>query len=447
MDPQKNYFSSLNDYCTFKLLEYLPLDDLSAISQSCKNLQRIAGLVFRYQYQHLTHKPLTILCESGTVRFRHTDEHIKCFSRQFENVEIHFSDFQMCTILLLIFMKINCSENIKIISFHGSQCSAFQRDIMYICDMIQNVEKFSFNLRIRVPISLNDIVNSLKSIRHLSVCSIRETNLQHVKCDNLKKFECQLSYQMTDKDFELLEIFLLNNPSVQTFVCNMILPIAENLKSLIQLVRRTKIKELFIDIASNTEINFSHIRDELQLLDRGKHFRRLVLSLNSSVIANLSELSLLKSFTDFHLRHYNSLFNLEEAITTMNEFKNLKVLHIDGYLHDFLAEKLSENFSINLFNLETLYFQGLSYSKHLIQPFIINSTKVSQIYVLDKCCTLALDLPDLDMKRQKLKNASKLNIFVNNNEPIVKNLRVIFVKKFSAQMLHLENTFILPDTY
>lgn len=254
--------------------------------------------------------------------------------------------------------------------------------------------------------------------------AFRETE-NHLKYFN-QKLECvTIGFRRKTLDERQLTDFFRQLSAIKRFVCTMRCPNTEWMRQILKVVARSVIEELFIACPPSGEIDFSLIRDEFKALDERENFKRLELKLvlNEKETKNLSELASLKSFTGFHI-HYSSnhldppqleLFSVLHHIPEIDLFTNLTTLEIQCCVKEWIILTLSVSLSHKLLNLEEIYYNDhrlIDFQRILI-PFIRNTPKINKIFIINNLIEEEeFDIPELNMERSLLKDATKLTIFL-----------------------------------
>lgn len=110
-DPKKrrleDNFTTINDDCMNGILSWLKLDDLCAISRTCKKLQNLAVREFQLKYPE---KTICILEKDLSPN----KNYVKCFSRYIGNVYVNLS---------------NCKFNLNLVAFMQTHINQFPKSI------------------------------------------------------------------------------------------------------------------------------------------------------------------------------------------------------------------------------------------------------------------------------------------------------------------------------
>lgn len=425
---EEDYFTALNEDCILEIFERLPLDELCAISRTCKKLQRLAEYQFNRSYSNLKAKRIIIHEQNGVIGFKEKDKYVKCFGQYIENFAIAVWQKEMGA-KLLQFMRSNCCKTIKNMDiYYDGYTGEFATGIK---EFLQSTETISFqlvNYRESTIIPLNLILNHLPRLKTLKICnSARGMKLPAITCPSLDTFQ----YNGSCPSLEDLKDFFMANPTIKRFVwrfCVIDLPL---IKSLFKMIAESEIEELFVDWRAYCYARFSGeitLEQEIKLLNERTTFKRLELfSICGPHLSRFVDLVPLKAFKGFHL-HSNGSSYSNPYISQFSSFVNLTVLSIDGNISKRLAVDLSKHLKdlkeVHLFPIKEYPIESI------IVPFIRNSPKLMGIFIPFRN-NLALDFSKLNTERTELKNATELVIYLGRTNRILQNQLV------SVQPIHM----------
>lgn len=394
-----DYLSSLNDDCIFEILKLISLDDLCAVSVTCKRLHELAADHFSRKYSELSSKPIIIEEENGVIDFCRIENYQKCFAPQ--SITVRYSEMNA---KFWKFMRSNCGPKIKKIIFNGLYWTKlFDEEIKFT---LQHVEIIALMLWKKTNIRLDDVLKHLPLVKNVKIDGFDVVDLPHTICPQLEVFDCRINHpSMADA----LKNFFLQNTTVKRFTCRIRRPNSDLIKKLLKNVIHTKIEELFLAFHTADEIDFTLIRNELKMLDARESFKRLELETNS--MKNLFELASLKTFKGFHLCTWQ--FNrTSERVSEINSFIHLTILMIGS----LTVNVFNENLLYNLPNLMELYYFGgvicMYVPSEMIVPFVRYAPKLIKFVVNFDEAFGHLCLERLNAERSQLKHASNLVIYL-----------------------------------
>lgn len=426
--PEGPFTTILPDECISEVLEYLSIDDLCSVNRTCKRLQALSEVHFDRKYQHLASKRVLIRkFRNGEIGFDSNERYIKCFSRKLQSFVLSFPEGKMNDELLQ-FMRTNCGENIKEITFHGWQYSkSFEEGIRTVLKNVETItiDSHAGNSNMRLDV----VLHNLPALKHLNAGYFADVeSWRNVKGLQLESLSCNVDRRMGLGSVNL-QRFLWRNPKVKCLKCavdddDLIKPILKKVAKVAQIEEL-----LFIFHCWRTD--FSSIRNQLKILDERAGFKRFGLTItDGSCLKNVFELASLKSFSI--LRLWDCEFSdMEKHIPELNLMVNLEVLEFVG--ENSINDKIAMNLSKNLVNLRKLAFlenkEWLPKKNvvDVLKTFIRNAPKLTEIE-LQECGIdekeLSSNVPVFIAERKKLENATRLIIFITNDgETIPSGLR------------------------
>lgn len=400
-EEEQDYFSALNYDCICELFNWLSLDDLCEISGTSKKFKAIAEDHFERKYSKLIKLCISDRC--GEIEIKAT-KYAQCFAQKIQNIHISSLEFRP---ELIQFIRMNCSKNIKKISFENYvRTKTFPDEVV---EVLKNVETLNFCFQLKQRTNW-DIVKLSPLVKNLGIEDVRSFP-PDVVCPRLEVLECVISQRF---NINTLEQFLRRNTAIKRLSCQLCFHDTSfkrsinKMKKLLKAVCVTNIEELFIDIEIRA-IDFALLRDELQALNKLEHFKRFELEMDTcgSYVENLMELATLKSFTRLYLTNTRGYVRHSPALNSLVNLTSFAMRYT-------LNKKMVLSLAQNLPNLkEFCYHEWLTCNVDLsIKPFVRYSPNLTRIIV---SCLDNLDLFSISMlnnERMKLNNATKLAIYV-----------------------------------
>lgn len=436
-----DYLSSLIDDCIFHIFDWLPIDDLCSISETCKKFKKLSEEYFERKYA--TEKSVDIIeRDGGVICFRQTNNYVRCFHRQIRCVNISLWEVILYE-PMLDFIRQNCCKKFKKVKIHGFWSRTFTEGII---DQLQEAETVEFGVYNGV-FSLNNVLNHLPKVKHLRLfyryqfpdarrCHPMQfqlsdqnyVNLQLpiIQYPHLTLFELHIPHlSLLD---QLVDFFRMNQ-TIQRFVCH-IQSDTEWMKRIVNAVSQSTIGELIVEVTGSHGINFALIRDDLRALDERDGFTRLELSLGMDATDNLNELATMKSFAGLQLRDLVFMFHLDspiiKAVSSLANLRILRLQTISDSDNDVLT-KFAKRLSTSLVNLEELYCKGneseIDRIERIIIPFVQNSPKLVNIFVTVPYHAGGniFDVTKMNVERNKLKINNKLTVCVRMGNHLNQN--------------------------
>lgn len=421
---QMSVFKSINE----EFVEQLAMDDLCAVSEKCKKLQKLADRHFQTIYPTYPFKRITIQEENGVIGFQHSENFVKCFSRYFQDVVVIGMSREKNE-KFGQFIQTSCGTNLRSIVFQD--CYLSNLFLEGIANHLRNIESMQLLYQCyddKDKFSADDILKYCPRIRFLRICNPSE-EIVRLPQEEYETLE-ELAFHRIDSDQKTdLTNCLKQNPNIKKFICSMQYEQTDLVKFVLYAIIGTlNIEELFLEF-NGDHIDFALIREELKMLDDRENFKRLeikVTNFNKSVPALKHKLDLpvMKRFSGFHLKYWDErvLNDLGQRLSTFDAFVNVKILQIDSLA---ISHKLATNLASNLPNLEEAYFTRGSIAAgalnlHIFRPFVRHAPKLSKLFFLN---VTGFDEDDykigwLNEERKKLENekkSEKLTIYMNRD--------------------------------
>lgn len=424
---QRTEFLSVNNDCIFKVFEYLELDDLCAISDSCKKLKMLSSDYFQRKHQNKLKRDMRIVAIDGNIQLLPNERCVWSFSRCFDKVIVNVDTRVLRNIFVNwpLFIRENCNEYLSTIQFVK----------MFLCHSIGD--------------QLVDILENVETVA-FSACDLESTYHQILKhCPNLK-------YLSVDERFghKTEQLLLETYPKLEHFTClyygrvimtknlKIFLRQHHNLKRLTWCfharIREATLSdktleciEMIVSDGSNLRelllsfdgtYNLEAICDKLTALCDRNHFGRLELDFRSTTLGyEFSKMLLdhghhllnLKTLSGLHLSSFSDYGS--HFLPTLSKLENLRILQLD--IVAFIKRFNYVSFD-GMSNLEELHI-GKLVDFRFVQKFICEATKLRLVSIWR--CRFAinrLDLPMLNIKRKRLvSDGGELTIYLDALEP------------------------------
>lgn len=324
-------------------------------------------------------------------------------------------------------MQQNCGKDTEKIEFWCSDMSESLASALKT--VVPNVETVKFrhdgfdSENSRVDLFLND----LPLLKNLSIYynPSEGMNWHLIKCPQLDSFEITVC---KDSPIDGLNKFFEENPTITRFKCDLHDPSTDNVQLIFTIASQCKnIKEFHLNIDS--EIDFAMVQSQLKMLDERESFERFGLILRADLVENLPSL---KSVTELHLRNPNYYKDnqrcLEHHLPALNTMSHLKVLLIEEYVGDDCAGSLAQNLqgleklSVDLRTADGIekFIEKEPTVKSFIKPFVLFAPKLVEFEVQTNFDIEEDDTFNRRMLtegRKNLKDAAKLNIFMESEHP------------------------------
>lgn len=394
----------LNIDCLDEVFEFLSLDDLISIAQSCKPLQRATAQFFQ---RNFAAKRKT--CENDGIYMCWPPRNITIFSQYIEKVSI-FGRFSSP----YNFIGLNCTRQLKEIRMGEIDLTHYeidcikkflsQSEVVGLDQCYMRHDFYAFFLKLCPNLRILSVSrSSFDRDRGGIIGSDNEWLLQTYP--KLELLELNDLYELKMNE---LNIFFANNPNVRTFSTD-VKSLMRNRNSLLQ--SSAQLDTLAIEYHHpynlDSELDPIHIAEvvynlllELQRHQFFKHLHLYITFLDHhNLLQKLYALDSLQMLAGYVTR-------IERPMLSIRELAINKGLNITD-MHTFPAK---------LPNLERIYFSDVTSDQ--ILPFVSSSPKLTQMKIdslLDGIHLVngVLDLRALNNARGKLTKVRKLTIFVN----------------------------------
>lgn len=458
----KSDFLLMNNDCIYKIFEWLVLDDLCSISETCKQLQALSSDYFQRKYYDKLSRGMRIMVINGKVEFHPKERYVKSFSRCFDtvivNADLRWSrNINVSKSTLPRVIRENCNQYLNTIQFHLTLLHhSFGDGIMNILENVETVVFWTCDLEG----SYHNILKHCRNLKYLTIDGNYGNKIDELLLETyplLEHFQCRYYGRllMTNN----LKIFLQQHPTLKRLTWCFHARIRETtftdktLDCIEAIVKNGKnLEELFLSFDGT--YNLITICEKLKELCDRKHFKRLELDfrfttpgykVSKMIIDQGHQLTILSSLYGLHLCDFSEYGS--NILPTLVTLKNLRILQLDCVA----SIKGLANISLGeLTSLEELHIHTLENVK-FAQQFISQVEKLKIISILNcKFKTSKFNLPMLNLERRKLPlGVCELIIYVditttkiNTDHPVDGDLVHIKYVHFEMDPCNLSNPFI-----
>lgn len=412
---ENEHFTDLNDDCILEVISRLPINDFSAVRQTCKKLKNLSESHIQ-RHPELIPKSLTIAMQKNLIKIRHPKKYPKYIRELVKTLKIdaNFSTSDE----LIQFMQKNCGKNVETLRLDDSRVAeSFGEGIKHVLEHVKMVEF------IGPSDGFDNILTKCKNIKYLQIYDWnRLTEMPHSRYPTLEVFDLFYLEVFTAPWNELTTLFQ-ENPNIKRFVCTLNLKTVLIKRLLSILVENGNIDELFMHLF-RMDGDFDLIFNELKMLTERTNFKRLELKLScrSEESRTINVLAPLQHLTGLHLDkwiHSPNDPNGEWPLANIHEMIHLKVLRLEKCSLD---ETIATTIARELQNLEVFHHKNVDdhvQVSECIKPFARYSTKLTEMVVIcEEIIDDHKDMPKLNAERRKLANASKLIILIKEDSDV-----------------------------
>lgn len=393
----------LNIDCFHSIFDYLSIDDLIAVGQTCHRLKCAAGVFVQENF-----KAKRKMCQNSAIFMDWTPRCVDIFSEYLNSIYIFGNSHTTYR-----FVSVNCTRFLGEIRLAHVDLTDYQ--VNCIKGHLSNIEIIELELCSIIKADFYEhLLQFCPKLKSLSVSRSsydrdngtiigRDNQWLHRSYPMLEHLELTNLYELKQNE---LSAFFAANPKVRSF--------STDAKSLILnriQLGNTKIDRLAVEFHPRT------INSEIEPLIMAHLFYNLLLELHECNV--FRQLHLYITFLD-HQNSLQRLFSLKPLTMLggyINRIENplamLKELHVNIGSDVIDLEMLPEKVP----NLERIHFSNAK-SDHIL-PFLRSLIKLKQIKIDDLKDGLylidgALDLIALNNERKQLANAKKVTIYVND---------------------------------
>lgn len=423
IDDQNDLLSVIV-FCYENLFDWLTIEDLAALNNTCKQLQRLTSDYYKRKYNGMVR---VINDKYEEIRYLPSAKHVQRFGPDHRNIIIEPTSYN-----LKYLETSHCNQLDTIVFWHGKFS---ERDIEIIPKVVEKTKIIKY-LNSKFDGEFYESV--LKYCKNMKYLVIKHKLTECLLNGEKDKWQLQ-SYPSLEHFYwdglklpNNLETFFQNNPNIRSFqIGNFVF------NDTLELLMRTDLRldELYLEIFNFNMIE--HLYEFISMMNtlyERKVFKGLMINFQKLPNSDTIEWSRL-TFLNGIFCEMNSDFekNIIEIInprllilktTRISVFRDMKEL----------MRRRMEELSIKLTNLNELYV-GINSIDQII-PFLKNSRNLQKIYVykLDKNVGFT-QLSSLNDERLKLKDAKKVEIFLPDNKYV--QLKLIS-KKINFSMIKIQ---------
>lgn len=399
--------TSLNDHCVLKIFEYLELNTLCEVVQTCKRFKRLVDMFFHKRFENKILSEVRIqVTFDGRFVLLPEEEYVTHFLKSMRNVTL-CGGFERKPLDMVQFMRNNCNDNLRNIVFEQTRFHKLHGALLI--DWLETVEGLEF---IGCE-NLHQILRYCGNLKHLKVGQYSKDQSNEWMDQRYPTLE-HLQYDIVLTKSKLIT-FLSNNPNVKSLVLKLDhteRSITRSYKTFMQQLVKINLEELSITFDNSNGLEM--VKVQIQKICNGSQFKRLELCFNSNVrsYANFYYLKDFNHLHGLHILRYDTQFPFDL------ELEHLKVLQL-AYVPNTSTVALSKN----LPNLEELYLMFLSKNfQELVTPFARNAVKLKKIVARDFKIPNRMEMTNARLaqyfndEREQLVNACKLFIYIGTDE-------------------------------
>lgn len=461
LDKDNKYFLSMNNDCIFKIFEWLDLDDICSVSETCKQLKLLSSDYFQRKYRQKLLHAMRIVAVNGKIELQPNERCVRSFSRCFDAVIVNVDlrgtrNIDVSKLDLPLLIRENCNENLSSLQFQSMFLYASVGDC--IKSHLEHVETIAF-LACDLEGSYQQILRHCKNLKYLSVGESFGNKIDQLLLETypkLEQFNCRYYGRllMTNN----LKTFLKHHPKLKRLTWCFHARIREaticdkTLECIDMLVENgANLEELFLSFDGT--YNLASICDKLKLLCDRQQFTRLELDfryttlgykVSQMMIEHGHQLTTLKSLLGLHLCDFSDYGG--NILPTLSTMENLRILQLDTVTSLKRLDQLSLS---GLSNLEELHVSTLV-NVQLAQKFICEVRTLKIISILRcKLNISRLNLAVLNIERKRLPlGVCKVVIYVDGeakrmtDKELDEELVKIEFVDFQINQVNLTNPFI-----
>lgn len=412
-------FLSMNNDCISNIFEWLHLDDICSISDTCKRLKMLASDYFERRHGDKLLDGMRITTVNGKIELQPNEKCVWSFSRSFNTVVLNASsriprDINALKLDLSSFVRTYCSEYLTSIQFQSMFLHQSIGDA--IGSVLQNVETVVF-INCDLEGDYHEILKHCQNLKYLTIDENYGHKIEKLLLETypkLKHFSCR--YYGRVLLTKNLKLFLMQHPRLTRLTWCFHARIREaafsdkTLECIQVIVKSGKqLEDLFLSF--DGIYNLAGICGELKGLSDRKHFKRLELDFRYTTL----EYKLSKMLIEHgkHLTDLTSLLGLH--LCDLSTMANLRVLQLDS-VASIKRSRLSSIPLDGLSCLEELHI-GALLDISVAQKFICEVKSLKLVAIIR--CKFAIsrfDLPMLSVERRKFDGHRELIIYLNADE-------------------------------
>lgn len=394
-DDRDNDLLDVIIFCFENVFDWLSLDDLAALSATCKQLQQMTGEFFQREYRM---RFARITGDDQRIRYLPQKKFVQRFGINSRCVIIEPN------VERLRYMATDHNQQLDMIAFWHGEIT--KKETNMIATVVKSVKIVEF-LNAKFDGEFYDIVlKYCKNMKHLLIkhklteCMVYGvTNQWQLQKYATLEHLCWDGFKLPDN----LEIFFRQNPNVRSLQTGNFI-FSETLVLLLE--TGISLNDLYLELTNFLipDDLLDQYVSSLNTLYERKQFKNLMM--------RFTTLSALDNPQWARLQYLNGICCEipDQESTEAIESLHLKLL-ILGNKRTLISLSKAESLSKKLSNLEELYLRINSIDQ--IAPFICNSVKLHEIYVykVDKALE-TIQVSSLDEQRMHLQGACKVKVYL-----------------------------------
>lgn len=411
---------SLNDHCILRIFEWLELDMLCVVGETCKRLQHLVVMFFKQKYHSkmMTEVRIQVTID-GRIFLTPAEKYVKFFLNFMQNITLS-GGYQRRPFDVLAFILKNCKTNIRQIAFedmkfnrlHGAIIIEWLKTVetvaLFGCQNVHEILKYCDNLKnLKIDKYSKDSSNEWMTKKYLTLERLQYDQLPN-KLSNAK-----------------ILTFLKINPNVKSLMLEFDASSERFAEQILRQLWAIDLEELLltINIVGYLMLWQDRVRDALEKLCERGRLKRLHLCFpnglgNIDTVHISNQHSMVKCFEKLNCLEGLHLLSNDYKLPS-NLFQHLKVFHLE-----YVSENVSTDIiSKNLPNLEELYVAFLlTRFKEFVAPFVRNATKLSKIVARDIKIENRVEMTNYRLamyfndERGQLLNPCKVIIYIGKDE-------------------------------
>lgn len=370
---ESTIFDELNPDCMNELFDWLPLNSLCALSQTCKSLQRTARNYFKWKYPSAEF-------ELGD-EFVFNAQHLKCFGDDVQVVTLYDSSIND-----FVFAGSNINQNLRELEFEKT----YKQENCITKEHIETIKPILHNVKTVSVVDCNLIEGCAE---YLLDC-----------CTKIEDISFQIGKNMRKNWIQLEKYSTIRNVGIHFHA-------KANVKDAINAIKEQNVQldELVLVFHKEHAHLLDFIFNELDAMYERKFFKHLYLALEkkSMVSEHIDRIARLQGL-DGLLCSYTINTSLDNHIADIAKLQNIKYLNINWLLEnaDEIAKQLQQLIEIEMKVV----------SIDAIVSFVRYSAKLSRFHIeqvrMNKEKCTKFNAFTLNKRRSMLEYARKLTIYI-----------------------------------
>lgn len=408
---------SLTAACFHKIFDWLSLEELHSFGLTCKQFQRVAGEYFQKTYRSTElrcafdgiYACSDVSCNSQMSGFNSYIDHVSIYGNRIPDEELD----------IFYYMKSNCNEMLKKMQLFDVAIT--KRIVKMIRKNLKKIEILEIDSCTMNGKLHRDLLKFCPNLKRLSVRrfggNIKWLKKVYPKLEHLEIYQIGFKVDQLKKFFE-------RNSSIRSFSVDANC-LWQNEDAILN--ANVKLNDLIVDIYG-WEFRIESVSSLLNRLYEQGFYRRLHIYAPYTDQSTTEQIAVLQGLDKLYLSNY-----IAYAIF-LPHLNDLKELSFRSCPEFFEVEIIAAKFA----SLERVFFEQANPSD--ILPFVHRLVNLNKINVNhfknDDKTNLILDIQSMNDERDKLPEAQKVTIFVEENvylhtkwamKPI--NLRLVELKR------------------